>query len=311
MDYEVVGGSKNLRKDDIVVAIMGPTGSGKSRIVDILTGRSDKGAGSGLESHTSEASAVRIKNHSVYKDRIVLLDTPGFDDTRKTDLEILQIIAQWLMDAYKLHVTLAGVLYLHRITDNRMAGAPHRNLQMFGSLCGDKAARGVVLVTTMWDKLKSKEVGEAREEDLKTNFWAPMIANDASIRRFENTPESALAIIDNLVAQRREGVVLLLQEELVDLERTLKETKAGQALYQSLQLLLIRQKGVVEALAKQAKEQKDSSQAAEYNEQYREIQNQLEQVVDEINSLHVSFGRKILMFFGKKSTARTLNLGRF
>ena len=28
--------------------------------------------------------------------RMVLVDTPGFDDTKKTDLEILELISKWL-----------------------------------------------------------------------------------------------------------------------------------------------------------------------------------------------------------------------
>jgi len=45
--------------------------------------------------------AIRIKNHPVYEDRLILLDTPGFDDTKKTDFEILQLISDWLVQMYE------------------------------------------------------------------------------------------------------------------------------------------------------------------------------------------------------------------
>ncbi|KAF8891140.1 hypothetical protein CPB84DRAFT_1939392 [Gymnopilus junonius] len=273
------------------------------KIIDILTGQRECRAGSGLEGHTQEANAIRITNHPVHKDRIVLLDTPGFDDTAKSDLEVLQIIADWLVESYKIGVHLAGILYLHRITDNRMAGSPYRNLKMFGDLCGNKAARGVVLVTTMWDKLKTKEIGESREADLKKNFWADLIASQASVDRFENTLESARGIIDRLIVDRKEGVTLLLQEEIVDLERTLKETKAGQALYRDLQLLLCKQRGILRDLARHAKTQNDPQQAAQINEKFDLVQNEMEQLVGEIKNMQISIGRKIFLFFAKGSTA--------
>jgi len=53
--------------------------------------------GHDLESHTSEIKATRC---TVKEVNIVLVDTPGFDDTKKTDLEILESIADWLRKTY-------------------------------------------------------------------------------------------------------------------------------------------------------------------------------------------------------------------
>ena len=91
---------------------MGPTGSGKSnvsdihtfffgispglKIIDTITNQPGRRAGSRLESCTTEVRAVRLSNHPVHGDRLVLVDTPGFDDTNKSDLEILQMVSNWL-----------------------------------------------------------------------------------------------------------------------------------------------------------------------------------------------------------------------
>ena len=91
---------------------MGPTGSGKSnvrdisyivfsispglKIIDTLTNEPGRRAGSRLESCTTEIRAVRLYNHPVHGDRLVFVDTPGFDDTNKSDLEILQMVSSWL-----------------------------------------------------------------------------------------------------------------------------------------------------------------------------------------------------------------------
>jgi predicted GTPase len=103
--------SINLIADD-GYSFMGPTGSGKShvrdisyvvfsissgvKIIDTLTGQPGRRSGSRLEPCTSDVSAVRLLNHPVHDDRLVLVDTPGFDDTNKSDLDVLQIVSNWL-----------------------------------------------------------------------------------------------------------------------------------------------------------------------------------------------------------------------
>ena len=60
--------------------------------------------GRSLASHTSELGfgyIETIKGHPLLRDyRLVLIDTPGFDDTLKTDVAILTKIATWLKDSY-------------------------------------------------------------------------------------------------------------------------------------------------------------------------------------------------------------------
>ena len=94
---------------------MGPTGAGKSnvghivrnyfprfhlflKIIDTLTNQPGRRAGSRLESCTTEVRAVRLFNHKDYGDRLVLVDTPGFDDTNKSDMQILEMISNWLQE---------------------------------------------------------------------------------------------------------------------------------------------------------------------------------------------------------------------
>lgn len=53
-------------------------------------------SGTTLESVTREVHAIRIKNQFVPNQNIVLVDTPGFDDTTRPDSTILRMIAEWL-----------------------------------------------------------------------------------------------------------------------------------------------------------------------------------------------------------------------
>jgi len=94
---------------------MGPTGSGKSHVgqnvlalrseftlysqfIDVLTKPSSNKlrAGSSLGSCTEKIQAVRLRNHKHYGSKLVLVDTPGFDDDRRSDMEVLEMIGEWL-----------------------------------------------------------------------------------------------------------------------------------------------------------------------------------------------------------------------
>lgn len=58
------------------------------QFINMVTGN-DSGVGHNLESCT--AKITMMKAHG-----LILVDTPGFDDTHKTDTEVLSMIADWL-----------------------------------------------------------------------------------------------------------------------------------------------------------------------------------------------------------------------
>lgn len=89
--------------------------------------------------------------------RIHLVDTPGFDDTNKKDVEVLREIASWLVVSANNDILLSGLVYLHPMTDNRFRGSAMRNLYMFKKLCGERCLPSVVLATTMWDLVSFAE----------------------------------------------------------------------------------------------------------------------------------------------------------
>ncbi|KAI6006735.1 hypothetical protein EDC04DRAFT_974151 [Pisolithus marmoratus] len=222
-----------IDEDDIIIAVMGPTGAGKSTFVDRALGRPDVGASHDLISYTKEMRPYRYP-HSDGIRNIVLVDTPGFDDTFMTDAQILRQIAHWLNATYKKNIKLSGVLYLHRISDNRVSGTPLRNYNMFKELCGKENFKNVILVTTMWDEV-TEEVGSAREKELQSDFWGSMISLGSTIHRFDGTMESAWKIINSLsVAPPVQRRPLQIQREMVDKHMPLHRTAAGRAVMATL-----------------------------------------------------------------------------
>ena len=62
--------------------------------------------GHDLESCTSNVSNVRLSIPEIAFGDLVFVDTPGFDDTHKKDVDILKMVADWLKSTYVFIVNL-------------------------------------------------------------------------------------------------------------------------------------------------------------------------------------------------------------
>ncbi|KAJ0116799.1 hypothetical protein J7T55_009950 [Diaporthe amygdali] len=230
--------AQQFNEGDIIMAVMGVTGAGKSTLISKLIG-DDSGAvpvvGHGLQSETKLTDVYQF-HHKVHG-TIHLIDTPGFDDTHASDAEVLREIASFLSSTYQTKVKLSGIIYLHRISDNRISGSALRNLRMFKELCGEDAYKHVVLATSMWGKEDhEKALGRERELVAEGGFWSTMKERGSSVMRWLGDSVSAHEIIEHLLlARSRHGVVSLkIQRELVDEGKRLVNTSAGQEVNREL-----------------------------------------------------------------------------
>ncbi|KAF7986515.1 hypothetical protein HWV62_31347 [Athelia sp. TMB] len=194
--------------------------------INLVSG-SKLAVGSGLQSCTSSVQATAPFDMDGRK--VILIDTPGFDDTTKSDSDILKLVAHFLSTTYQQGVKLSGIIYMHRISDFRMGGTAMRNFTMFKQLCGEEFLNNVVIVTSMWSEVIAS-IGEAREVELRDQemFFKPVLARGARLLRLENKLESAQAIVRSMILQR--PTVLKIQYELVDQNLGLADTAAGQEL---------------------------------------------------------------------------------
>jgi hypothetical protein len=103
-----------------------------------------------------------------------------------------------ILSRYGKDIKLSGLLYFHRISDNRMAGSPLKYLSMYERLCGKNTLQNVILTTTMWDEVDQK-TGDERERELKTKYWQTMLDRRSTANRFIGTRESALTVIDPFI----------------------------------------------------------------------------------------------------------------
>ncbi|KAK3687456.1 P-loop containing nucleoside triphosphate hydrolase protein [Podospora appendiculata] len=205
-----------------MLLVMGLTGSGKSHVVNLVQAGSAK-EGADLHGETPRCSIVNI----VIGNQLVhVVDTPGFDDTYKSDSEVLEEISRFLGAQHAYGLKLRGIIYLHRITDVRMQGSALSNLAMFQELCGKEALDHVVLCTTMWDLLKDKATGARRQQQLRTEYWADMVRHGSFVRQFNGSTGMAVALVCRLL-NKEKPVVLRIQKELIDDGLPLGETLAG------------------------------------------------------------------------------------
>lgn len=165
--------------------------------------------------------------------RVHLVDSPGFDDTNKSDSDILKDIANWLASSYKeKNELLSGILMLHRVSDARMTGGSKRNLDMFQKLCGRESFQALTLATTFWSNPADGRQ-EAAESELRSKYWSDMLENGATYTRHEGGPESARRILDIMINKRRKFKTDI-QVEMVEKGMRLDETAAGRQLSQDL-----------------------------------------------------------------------------
>ena len=178
------------------------------------------------DTETSVVSTYKFR----HKDRtIVLVDTPGFDDTHKKDADVLKLLANWFEATYRSGTKLSGIIYLHRITDDRMRGSSMRSMRMFRQLCGESFYRNLLLGTTCWS-LIPEEVGKQRETELMTdeNFWKNLIGKGAQFVRIPDDGFTAKEIIYDLACL--EPMALQIQRETVDLNLQFGSLSATQTL---------------------------------------------------------------------------------
>ncbi|KAH6988249.1 P-loop containing nucleoside triphosphate hydrolase protein [Ilyonectria sp. MPI-CAGE-AT-0026] len=213
---------------------MGVTGAGKSSFISLLADQEVE-VGHSLQSSTVD---VGLYSFNISKDKTVfLVDTPGFDDTNRPDVDILKDIAFFLTRMHEQRWRLAGVVYMHRITDPRISGTSMKNLQMFQKLCGRASIPHVTLTTTMWSALgptpAEQQVGLRRQAELQKQFWAPMISSGAKVMPHDGSAESAWAIVSALAGQNTDTVLGIVREMVYE-QKSLSETEAGRFVQQSL-----------------------------------------------------------------------------
>jgi flagellar biosynthesis GTPase FlhF len=221
-----------------------------------------------------------------------LIDTPGFDDTTRTDAEILTEIAQVLAAQYQLGVQLKGIIYIHRITDIRYSRSSVKTFEIFKKVCGDTALKNVLLITSRWNEVK-QSTGADRERQLKEKFWAYMLARGSNMSRFHGDRDSAISLISQLLC--KDDVVLELQKELVDQGKRLDETVAGSYVSDTLDKLKEKYEEELASLERLKRDllENEQSMKRQIQKDWEAEQARLRQVREEKQALQRPIGSEV------------------
>lgn len=186
---------------------------------------------------------------------------------------------------------LAGVIYLHDISQPRMLGTIRKNFEVFNKLCGDNALKVVILGTTKWDLVKG-QVGEERERQLAAKFWETMIQKGSVVHQFRGDHDSAWKMVSQLLEAESKVTALHIQRELVELQKLIPDTDAGRFLRTTLEHVLEMQKKRVQQL------EGANAESAQLRAEYKAGEDEIRNVLQSLQYLKVSLSRRIMIFFG-------------
>jgi len=196
------------------------------------------------------------------------------------------------LDRYEKGAMLAGVIFIHRISDNRFGGVAQRNFKMFRELCGDTSLQNVVLVTNMWGTV-TPDVGEAREMELINRFFKPVLNKGAQMTRHQNTEQSAHGIIRMIMKNR--PVVLQIQRELVVERKNILNTAAGEAVNEELYEQIRKHQEEWQAAhdqVVQALKEKDEQTRQEMEEEKQRLREQVEKIKKDSKGMTSNYAKE-------------------
>lgn len=271
--------------DDIFIVVMGVTGSGKSSFVSMATNTPLPPEIAQLESCTLGVTVTSFP-HKCGK-TVHLIDTPGFNDTHRTDGDILHELAFWLLKSHTHDIHLSGVVYLHSITDNRIQGSALRALNIFKNLVGEENYHGVVLATTMWDKLDDGDYGSAirRQKELLTNmnFWGDMKQGRSQVKALTAGRTSVEEIVNHIVAENKRMSLRIQCQMSGPKGCHIHETDAGKVLYKKL----FEEKSNMEHNLDDLKKQLATAMNNHHTLRARELRKQLQEISDSVTANEV------------------------
>ena len=193
------------------------------------------------------------------------------------------------MFRYSAGAKLAGVIYVHRISDDKFGGLAVKNFRMFRELCGEKTLENVILMTNMWGRVTPQQ-GTDREQQLKDKYFKAAIEKGAQLCRHTNTPESARVILRKIL--KNEPLVLKIQHELIDQGKDIGQTGAGEELNREIREVVEKYQREIRELEenmRKAIDEKDEESREELEEERRRMQEEMEKLRKDSTEMESKF----------------------
>ncbi|KAI0736606.1 P-loop containing nucleoside triphosphate hydrolase protein [Fomitopsis betulina] len=183
--------------DYVYILVMGRTGTGKTSFINTATD-SHLAVGSALTSRTQSIQLSRPVQFG--SRRVVLIDTPGLDDTSRSTEDVIRMVTAYVANMRKKGRIVQGAIYLHRISDNRMGQVALQSLRAFEGLRAQEALPHIAIVLSMWEDVPPN-VRDERKKVLceRELYFRPLIEAGAVALAYERTHNSAHEVIQCVV----------------------------------------------------------------------------------------------------------------
>lgn len=181
---------------------------------------------------------------------VTLIDTPGFDDSERSDAEILALVASHMFQTYEEGMLLTGVIFVQPINQQRLLGSEMRRNRLFKKILGEDAFNRVIVATTMWNQVSEVEaMSRMDQRQNREDVWGDMVKHGAKVVRHDDNEASAKAIIRRLMGFSS-PVELQFQKELMSVGGKVVLTSAGRQMDEDLGELISKLRGEIENLKK-------------------------------------------------------------
>ncbi|KAH6890138.1 kinase-like domain-containing protein, partial [Coprinopsis sp. MPI-PUGE-AT-0042] len=226
----------SFNQGDIIIAVMGPTGTGKSTFINDVMGTPVAAVGHGVSSCTSNIGVYGCEHIAFSNRRVFLVDTPGFGVGTSDERHWKALLDGFSKRTYSREISLSAVLYFMSIGEVRLSGRDLGNINVFQKLCGHAAFKNVAVITTGWEEVGEVAAAE-REKSLKTEFLKEFLDGGGRCQRYRRTNSmmrNAWDIVDMFDGDKRP---LLIQDEMVNKRLSLWRTSAFKAISKLRSLL--------------------------------------------------------------------------
>ena len=141
----------------------------------------------------------------------------------------------------------------------------------------------------MWDDV-DQETGEAREEELRSRYWQPMLLRNSTTNRFRRTRESAFSIIDPLIDAANTAP---LQQELADMRTKLSSTSlaAGQELFSTMELLLKQREDLLRRIRNETVG--DVTILESLQDEYQKLKTNMKSTINDMRELKIPLRKRL------------------